>query len=310
MIRRTLPTLLLFALIAGPSWAQSAATSEASQTQKASDEPPQFISRINGLFNGDLPQLDLPGTYKLILRPHFGDLVRRDYMRFDAGLRWALNDNFELTSEASAYFTHGLGGSSADGYGIGRIRLGSKYIFERWPLRGYETSFTINAEIPTGHPPIDMTDGNYHFAPTVVVQHDWTSRPRLTTFGGIGLDIVGRSKVAGTYGTNEPHDHSVSFTAGAIYDLGQIKWTLTGTYATTAGITRHAENFYYFQPGMLWYVPSRFTFHSRTQWIVGLSASTSYGPDGFDFSLSSRLRAEITFRQFMDKIHVRSKPSP
>ena len=77
---------------------------------------------------------------------------------------------------------------------------------------------------------------------------------------------------------------------------------MTGTYATTAEITRHAENFYYLQPGMLWYVPSRYTFHSKTQWIVGLSARTTWGPDGFDFGLNSRLRAEITFRQVMEKI--------
>lgn len=271
------------------------------------EEPPRLFSRLNGLFNGDLPQLDLPGTFKLILRPHVGDLIRRDYMRLEAGTRWALNEHFELTSEASVYFTHGLGGSTADGYGVGRIRLGSKYIVERWPLPEEETSFTFNIEIPTGHPPIDMTDGNYHFSPTVVVQHNWASRPRVTTFGGYGLDILGRSNVRGTYGTNQPHDNSTSLIAGAVYDMGQIKWTLTATYATTALITRHTENFYYLQPGILWYVPSKFTFHSRTQWIVGLGASTTWGPDGFDFGTSSKLRAEITFRQVLDTIHLTPK---
>jgi hypothetical protein len=300
MFRRTLSFLLLI-LSANAAWAQTS-TGTDEQHPGTPPEPARLFSRINGLFNGDLPQLDLPGTFKLILRPHFGDFIRRDYARLDAGTRWALNEHLELTSEASVYFAHGLGGSNADGYGVGRVRLGSKYIFERWPLPNYETSLTINAEIPTGHPPIDMTDGNYHLAPAVVVQHNWISRPKVTTFGGMGADIVGRSTVRGTWGTNQPHDHSVSFTAGAIYDVGQLKWTISGTFATTAGITRHNDNFYYLQPGVLWYVPSRFTFHSKTQWIVGLSARTTWGPDGFDFGLNSRLRAEITFRQVMDKI--------
>ena len=221
-------------------------------------------------------------------------------MRLDAGTRWALSDKFELTAEALAYFGYGSGDA---GYGIGRIRLGSKYIFEHWPFRNYETSLAITGQIPTGHPPVDMTDGSYHFAPTLVVQHNWFSRPRLTTFAGVGADIIGRSTVDGTFDTNQPHDHAISFIAGAVYDMGQIKWTMTGTYATTSYITRHSNNFYYLQPGMLWYVPSRFTFHSKTQWIVGLSARGTWGPDGFDFGLNSRLRAEITFRQLMEKFH-------
>ena len=134
--------------------------------------------------------------------------------------------------------------------------------------------------------------------------------PRITTFGGVGLDILARSNVQGTYGTNQPHDHSASFITGVVYDMGQLKWTMTATYATTALITSHSENFYYLQPGVLWYVPSKYTFHSRTQWIVGFGVRTTWGPDGFDFGTSSRLRAEITFRQVMDTIRKKTSRSP
>lgn len=309
MPRRILPLVVFLTLAASHAWAQTVSPPETGAANPRA-EPTKLFSRINGLFNGDLPQLDLPGTYKLILRPRFGDLIRRDYMRVDTGMRWALNKKFELTSEASVFFTHGLGGSSEDGYGIGRVRVGSKYIFEHWPLRNYETSLSLNIEVPTGRPPIDMTDGNHHFAPAFVVQHNWTSRPRVTTFGGVGLDILGRSNVPGTYGTNQPHDSSFSFTSGGLYDMGQIKWTMTGTFATTAAISDNSENFFYLQPGMLWYVPKKFTFRSKAQWIVGLSARTTWGPDGFDFGTNSRLRGEITFRQVMDRIRSRSKSTP
>jgi len=325
MLRST-TLLLIFALTAISASAQSALTKPTAE-QKAQqmegiptppaetetpadpNDTPRLFSRLNGLFNGDLPQLDLPGTFKLILRPHVGDFIRRDYARLEAGTRWAYNEHFELTSEASVYFTHGLGGSKTDGYGVGRIRLGSKYIVERWPYPQYETSFTFNVEIPTGHPPVDMLDGNYHFSPTAVLQHNWVTRPRITTFGGFGLDILARSSVRGTYGTNQPHDHSASFITGAVYDMGQLKWTMTATYATTSVITSHSENFYYLQPGVLWYVPSKFTFHSKAQWIVGLGVRTTWGPDGFDFGTSSRVRAEITFRQVLDTIHLSPKKS-
>jgi hypothetical protein len=303
MVRRTLYILAL-------GLATAAARAQTIPPPVNPPPPPErtLFTRINGLFTGDLPQLDPPGTFKLILRPHFGDLVRRDYMRVDTGLRWALNDRFELSAEASVYFDHGFGGSSSSGsgsagYGIGRLRFGSKYVFERWPWPNYETSLGLNTELPTGHPPIDMTDGHYHVSPTIVIQHNWYSVPRLSTFSGAGLDFLKSSSVAGTFGTNQPHDSSLSLTAGGIYDMGQVKWTFATTYATTALVSGNSAHFVYVQPGLLWYVPSRFTFHSKTQWIVGFAASTSIGPDGTDFSLSSRLRAEITFRQVMDKLH-------
>ncbi|MEO6994666.1 MAG: hypothetical protein ABI273_13725 [Lacunisphaera sp.] len=319
----TLLSFLLLALMTGSGRAQSALTKPTPEQEAPKAEPAplpddsqkdpanaSLLSRVNGLFTGDLPQLDLPGKFKLIFRPHMGDFTNRDYFRLDAGARWALNENFELTAQASAYLNNGLRDSASDGYGIGRVWLGSNYVFEHWPYRDYETSLTLDAEIPTGHPPIDMTDGNYHLTPTIVTQHNWASWRRLTTFGGVGLDIVGRSNIIGTYGTNDPHDHSMSFIAGAVYDVGQLKWTVTGTYATTALITSHPANFYYLQPGVLWYVPSRFTFHSKTQWILGLGVRGTWGPDGFHFSTNSRVRAEITFSQFMEKIHKTTTPSP
>jgi hypothetical protein len=307
MVRRLLASLVL-GLAAGTTLAQTVPPAQ-------SNPPPQedrpFFSRISGLFGGDLPQLDRPDTVKLILRPHFGDFVRRDYLRVDTGLDWSLNDHFELSTEALFYFTHGFG-STADGYGIGELQFGAKYVFEEWPEPGYETTFALDVALPVGHAPIDMTDGYYHVNPTVVVQHLWISRPRLTTFGGLGVDLISKSRIAGRFSTNQPHDDSFSVTSGGVYDAGQLKWTLSGTIATTALISHTARQFFYLQPGLLWYVPKRFTLHSKTQWIVGLSARTTFGPDGVDFSLSSRLRAEITFRQVMDKLRGRSsdKPSP
>ena len=189
-----------------------------------------FFTRVSGLFSGDLPQLDLPGTIKLIVRPHFGDLIHRDYMRVETGLRWAVTDDFELNGEASSFFTHGLKHSA--GYGIGRLLFGSRYVFEEWPWPNYETTLELNVDLPVGHPPLDMTDGHNHLTPTFVVQHQFVRHPRLTAFGGMGLDLVTKSSADGTWGVNQPHYNSASVTGGAIYDVGQVKWTFTATYAT------------------------------------------------------------------------------
>lgn len=271
-------------------------------------EPRPFLSGIRGLFDFDLPSIDPPGTVKLILHPHFGDLIRKDYMRVEGGFRWAINDHFEIRPESSIYFTHGLGGGN-DGYGVGELRLAGKYILRAWPDPDLETSLNLNVEVPVGDPPVDLTDGFNHIAPGFLVQHHASRNPKLTTFAGAGVDLITASSIAGTPARNQPLDDSMNFTAGAIYDLGQFKWTLTATYATTAGLGRTTEHFYYLRPNLLWFVPRKYTFNSKTQWILGMGIRASYGPDGTQISLYNRVRAEITFRQVLAKFRNR-KPAP
>jgi hypothetical protein len=297
MVRR-LSFLLLLGLTC--AHAQPAASSGPS----AGEGRRPVLSRVGIL--DDLPQLDIPGTLKLILRPHVGDLVHRDYMRTETGLRWALNENFDISGEASVFFTHGFG-SSGDGYGIGRIRLGSRYLLEDWPKFGYDTSLSLTMEAPVGHPPVDMTDGHYHLTPNFLIQRPWARNPRMTSFTGLGLDLIDGSDIPGRFATNQPHGDSINGTIGLIYDLGQLKYTVSATYATTAGLGEETEHFFYLQPGVQWYVPRKFTFNSKTQWIASFGIRTSWGPDGTDVSFRTRVRAEITFRQLMRNIRERAK---
>ncbi len=298
MVRRPTLHLILACLTATAAWAQTQSPSPPAAA------PPPLFARIRGLFDLELPDLDPPGTVKLILHPHISDLVRRDYLRTDAGFRWALNDQFELSAEAATFLTHGLRGAG-DGYGVGKLSLGTKYVFAEWLHPQFETSAGLSIDLPVGRPPVDFTDGLEHYSPNLVVQHHWTSNAKLTTFAGASLDFVGHSPVRGTIQPNQPRDNSASLTLGGVYDVGQIKWTLAGTYTTTALISSGPGHFFYLQPGVLWFVPKKITFNSKTQWIVGLSAPLTWGPDGFEFKVNSRVRAEITFRQVLDKIRLR-----
>jgi len=279
-------------------------------TSDAAGNPPKsqpFHVRIPGMLGFDLPEIDPPGTIKLILNPHFSDLIRRDYIRVDGGFRWAVNDHFEFTPGARVYLTHGLGDTN-DGYGIGEVRLGGKYIVREWPVRGTETSFTLTTYAPINGAPLDLTDGLNHLAVGFLVQRHLERHPKWTVFSGAGVDLVDPSDVPGTPVENQPLDDSMNFTAGAIYDVGQLKWTLTTTYATTAGLSPDSEHFFYLQPNVIWYVPKKLLFNWKTQWILSLGARVSWGPDGTQISASNRVRAEITFRQVMDKILKKTEP--
>lgn len=284
---------------AAPGWAQSP---PAENIRTPQGSPPYFF-RIRGLFDIELPELDPPGTVKLILHPHLSDLARRDYVRTDVGFRWALNDHFEFSTEAAAFLTHGLRSRSA-GYGIGEMHYGLKYLFPVWPRSDFETSLSLNITQPVGRPPFDLTDGHNHFTPSVVIQHQADRNPHLTTFAGATIDLITPSRVAGDFQRNQPRDDSFSLTAGGVYDMGQLKWTFSGTYTTTALVGSGPEHFFYLRPGVLWYVPKKMSFRSKTQWIIGLGTPMTWGPDGYEFKVNSRLRAEITFGQVID--HIRN----
>jgi hypothetical protein len=304
VIRRCviLPLLACCALAAVPfAVAQDRSPDPGARDPQANPSTPGLFNRIRGLFDIDLPHLDPPGTFRLTFNPRFGDLLRRDYIRLPTGVRWAVNDRLGFNVEAEAYATHGLGDSTGN-YGFSMIRAGGKYLLPRCPAELYQTSLGFEAALPVGSPPYDLTDGHNHFSPSIVVERHDPEFPRWTQFAGFSFDVVTPSSVNGDFGLNTPRDDSLSLTGGAIYNLGQLKWTVQGTYTTTALITDGSEHFLTIRPSVLWFVPRRFTFNSKTQWIIGVGVRSTWGPDGYEFSTGTRVRAEITFGQALQKI--------
>lgn len=274
----------------------------ASAPAQGSQAAPGLFNRIRGLFDIDLPHLDPPGTFNVTFNPRFGDLIHRDYIRLPTGVRWAVNDRLGFNVEAEAYATHGLGSKTSTN-GIGVVRLGGKYLLRHCPAADWETSLGLNLDLPVGSPPRDLTDGHNHYSPFIVMQHHDDEHLRWTEFVGLSLDFVTPSHVHGGFGRNTPHDDSVSLTTGAIYNMGQVKYTVQGTYTTTALISGGDEvNIFTIRPSVLWFVPRRYTLNSKTQWIIGVGARSTWGPDGYEFSTGTRVRAEITFGQALDKI--------
>lgn len=265
-------------------------------------EGASLLGRVGGLFDIDLPRLDPPGTFRLQFNPRFSDLLRRDYLRVPTGVRWSLNDRTELYGEIEAFAAHGLEDDTSAGYGIGEVRLGGRYLYRNLPWPGYDTSVGANFEFPVGNPPRDLTDGRNHFSPYFVTQRRLPHHPKWTVFSGLSLDLVTDSAYAPlNLGRNATKDDSISLNSGAIYDLGQLKWTLQTTYTTTA-ISGIDEHFFTIRPSVLWWVPRNYTFNSKTQWIVGFGVRSTWGPDGYEFSQSTRVRAEITFRQALQRV--------
>ena len=59
----------------------------------------EFIDGLPDLLTDRLPGFDRTGALRLYVRPHFGDLLRRDYLRVPFGGRAKVSENIESSAE-------------------------------------------------------------------------------------------------------------------------------------------------------------------------------------------------------------------
>jgi hypothetical protein len=255
------------------------------------DKPAEF-SRVNGLFDVDLPKTVEKFKARVIVHPHFGDLLHRDYLRIPVGVRMGIAEHTEVSSELEGYVTHGLGGHSA-GYGLDKVRLGLKHEFPRAAGSDLTTSAGVNTSTPVGRPPLEIVDGYNHVSPYVSFSKPWPGRPQLTPFATFGTDTIWKSSVPGSFDKNQPHSDSMGTSFGFLYDRGQFKYTTVFSYWTTAFIGRGHDNFTSINPSVLWQLPPALKFNAKGNWIFGIGFKANFGPDGTDVGVSAKLRGEF-----------------
>ena len=79
-------------------------------------------------------------------------------------------------------------------------------------LPGWETGAGFDYELPTGHPPSEVTDGLRHFRPYVTFSHRLERRRNLRIFLGFRLDEVEQTDIRGTFGKNSFQESSTGVT--------------------------------------------------------------------------------------------------
>lgn len=255
-------------------------------------ENPEEFSRVRGLFDVDLPKTVEKFKAKVIVHPHFGDLLHRDYLRIPVGVRFGITDQTEISPEVESYITHGLGKKSV-GYGFDQIRLGLKHQLPHAENTGIDTSIGLNTTFPVGKPPLSLTDGFQHYSPYVTFSRPWPGNPKLTPFVTFGTDFLRETSVRGEFTKNQPHSDSMGTSVGFFYDRGIFKYTLVTSYWTTAFIGQGSRSFTSVNPSVLWQLPPVLKFRAKGNWIFGLGLKANFGPDGSDFGVSAKLRGEF-----------------
>jgi len=274
----------------------------------AKERPSDDDLQIKGVFNSVLPRTERKHALRFIVHPHLGDLTKRDHLRTALGFRYGVTSRWEVSTEADAYFTHGLRhGGFFEENGFSTLHLGTKFQVGDPLGLGWDTSIGLNWQQPMGSPPLDVTDGLRHTAPFVTASHNLTERPGWRVFTGFGWDAVTQTATRGALDKNELGDDSINVTGGFLCERGPMTYALEATYYTTRFTAPVNRDVYALRPGIVWVLPQRFTFGSKGKWLLGAGLRLTHGPDGNDVGLNAKLRVNFDFKRLLGR---KQDPAP
>lgn len=253
----------------------------------------EFIDGLPDMLSERLPGFDRTGLLRLTVRPHFGDLLHRDYLRVPFGVRAKVSPNVESSAELQTYFTHGI--SDSAGYGLSGIRLGTKSEKVLPSLNdGAGISLGFVYQSPLSRPPRDLTDGHRHFQPYIAATRPIMPEWKLLGYVGLGADVLDRTAMPANFGRNQLHSNSLSLAIGAAREFKRFRASLTGTLTSSSLISDESKNVYALRPEIV--VPWKTSPSARTLIHLTLGGRTIWGPDGHEIGLNSSVRFEFLFR--------------
>lgn len=277
---------------ASPAPASPAPISPEPASPASSSWEQNAISRLQDLFDLDLPKTEQPGQVQFSFQPHIRDLISKGYLRVPFEFRWGVNDHLELNSDIDTYFDNGMRKGNY-GEGISELHFGAKYAWLEWLKPTWDTSVGFNSSIPVSRPPIELTDGHDHFVPYIVFGRKIDDVQGLSGLINLHVDLVTASSTPGNFGQNEPHTHSMTVSPGLLYDHDAWHYTLEVDGTTTRLIGSGSHDFLTIRPGVVWDLPKVLVFNSRGRWLAGFSLTFVFGPDGNTISTGGRFRGEL-----------------
>lgn len=283
---------ILAALIGGaglpPGWA-------AEQAKVTDDD-----MRIRGVFESALPGTEHKSSLRLIVHPHMGDLRERDYLRTALGFRYGLTERWETSIETDYYLSHGLKAVAfMREQGFSAWHLGSKYRLGKVWASGWDCSVGADWVRPVGAPPPSVTDGLEHVAPYITFSRQLERWPAWRVFCGTSYDFVNRTGIVGERSKNQLTDDSMGVSGGLLWERGTVTYSLESSYATMHPTVDRTQDIVTVRPGLVWVVPTSYTFGSKGKWLFGFALSVSHGVDGTDLGVSAKLRVNFDFRRLL-----------
>ena len=247
----------------------------------------QFVDELPENISDLLPNKKPTGALRLYLRPSYGDLIRRDYVRLPFGGRLQVAENVEFTGELQSYFTHGLAGSA--GYGLSGLLLGTKveHLFPSFNTGGL--SVGTNFSTPLSRPPRELTDGLRHLLPYLAITRPLVPQWHVLGYGGIRADFLQHTAMPTQFGKNQLHSDFLTVAVGAAREWPRVHVALTATLDSSALVSNERRQVFALRPEVV--LPLR-PATARTQVLFTIGSHAVWGPDGSEFGVSSSLRIE------------------
>ncbi|HUL52218.1 MAG TPA: hypothetical protein VLT83_02295 [Opitutaceae bacterium] len=281
----------------------------------AAQQAPPHVSddslHIDGVFNSDLPRTEHKFNLKLVVHPHFGDFTQRDYLRVPVRLIYGVTGRWEISEETDTYFAHGLRKKPFFSQeGLSGVGVATKYDIGNhlWP--GWDIGVGAGYIMPVSNPPAEVTDGLKHLNSFVTFAHQLERHPNLRVFWGVGSDLVRQTSIPFERTKNELRDNAQNLTVGGVWAHGAVTYTLETSYSTTRLTGHTARDLYQVRPGFILELPKKWTFHSKGQWLFGLSVNAEHGPDGNSVGASGKLRINFDFKNWWRSKKPPPSPAP
>lgn len=266
----------------------------ANEMAPAADRPatPQwdffrFVDDLPDSVADRLPSKKPSGALRVYLRPRYGDLIRRDYLRMPFGARLQVTENIECTSELQSYFTTGLAGSA--GYGLSGLLLGVKYEHLLPAPESGAFSAGINYATPFSRPPQELTDGHRHLLPYITATRPLLPEGHVLGYTSLGADLLQHTAMLPHFGRNELHANSLVITGGLAREWPRFRAALTASLASTALMSNERRQVFALNPEVI--LPLR-PAGARTRVLFTVGGHAVWGPGGQELGVSSSVRIE------------------
>jgi len=247
----------------------------------------QFVDELPDTIADLLPDNRPKGSLRVYIRPRYGDLIRRDYLRVPVGTRWQITENIESTAEVEGYFTHGLGGSAGDGFSGLLLGLKCEHVLSVRDDGGF--SLGVNFTSPLSRPPQELTDGHRHLLPFIAATRPLLAQWQLLGYASLGADLLQHTAMPAHFGRNELHANSLVLSAGAAREWPRFRAALTASVASTAVVSDERRQVFALRPEVV--VPLR-PAGAHTRVLLTLGGRAVWGPDGHDLGVTSSVRIE------------------
>jgi len=130
------------------------------------------ILRMHEFFDITLPGIAARHHLILDLEPKFGDLVRREFIRFPLLARYGVSKQLELLGGITPVAPNPFEDGVDHRWSLGMATLGVRYEMPANTLLFKTLNVGFEARQPLGNPPYDLIDGYLHLRPSIT-----TSRP-------------------------------------------------------------------------------------------------------------------------------------